>query len=299
MFFVEDAFLVTFHRKSHAVGKRDAVHAIGIAVEVEFQHFLRIKVADVRAQPGRIFIFRSIHQNTGAGIRPGFEREMIDAVRTGHGAAQPAAIGQALGEGFLPDFRIDLMGIRVRTVAIVVRRQQVEMIHDLDDVGRAHFAHLVLLVVQIGDFLVDALTRLADERHIGHAVFVAAHVAETHHNRLDLLIAEDAPRAAAPGLLETGFLAAHVVPGGVDHRNAGMFRRLPGGKHRDGAFALFVAAKALGQDVADQMRIDRFERIAFDRHLAGVAVDEDDHILSALPWISSASKPENFRNGAK
>ncbi len=95
------------------------------------------------------------------------------------------------------------------------------MIHHIDDVGGAHFAHLVLRIIQVGDFLVDALARLADERHIGHAVLIAAHVAETADDGSDLLITEDASRAAAPGLLETRLLAADVIPGGVDHRNSG------------------------------------------------------------------------------
>ena len=120
------------------------------------------------------------------------------------------------------------MGVGVRAVAEVVHRQQVEVIHDLDDVGRADLAHLVLLVVEIGDFLVDALPGLADERHIGHAVFVAAHVAVAHHDGLDLFIAEDAPGAAAPGLFQAGFLAPHVVPAGADQRDAGVFGRLAG-----------------------------------------------------------------------
>jgi hypothetical protein len=131
----------------------------------------------------------------------------------------------------------------VRTIAEVVGRQQVEVIHDFDDVGRADFAHLVLLVVEVGDFFVDALPGLADERHIGHAVFVAAHVAKTDDDGLDALVAEDAPRAAAPGLLEAGFFAAHIVPGRVNQGDAGVFGSLTGCQHRDAALAFFVAAQ--------------------------------------------------------
>ena len=76
------------------------------------------------------------------------------------------------------------------------------MIHHIEDVRRPHLAHLILRIIQIGDFLVDALPCLADESHIGHAVLVAAHIAETADDGSDLLITEDASRAAAARLLE-------------------------------------------------------------------------------------------------
>ena len=133
------------------------------------------------------------------------------------------------------------MRVGVRAVAEVIRRQQVKVIHHFDDVGRANFSHLVLLVVEVGNFLVDAAASLADKRHICHAVFVAAHVAETHHDGFDLLVAEHAPRSAAPRLLETRFLAAHIVPTGTDQRDADMLRGLTSGQDRDSAPALFIA----------------------------------------------------------
>ena len=103
------------------------------------------------------------------------------------------------------------------------------MIHHFNDVGRADLAHLILLVVKIRNFLVDALPRLADERHIGHVIFIAAHIGVTHHDGLDVLVTEHAPSSAATRLFETRFLAAHIVPTGIDQRVADMLRRLTSG----------------------------------------------------------------------
>lgn len=167
----------------------------------------------------------------------------------------------------------------MRAVAEVVGGQQVEVVHNLDDVGGADFAHLVLLVVQICDFFVDALPSLTDEGHIGHAVQVAAHIGKTDDNGLDFLIAEDAPWPAAPGLLHAGFFAAHIVPGGVNQRDAGVFRRLTGGENRNAALAAFIAADALGQHVADLVGVHLAERVFGNRHQAGIAINVDNHVF--------------------
>ena len=118
-------------------------------------------------------------------------------------------------------FEVDLIGLGMRAKAEIFSRQQIEMIHHVHDVRGADLAHLVLRIVQVGDFLVDALPRLADERHICHAVLVAAHVAEAADDRGDLLITEDASRAAATGLFEARLFAADVIPRGVDRCDSG------------------------------------------------------------------------------
>ena len=54
----------------------------------------------------------------------------------------------------------------------VVDRQQIVVVHDLDQVRGAHAAHLVLLVVQLDDLFVDALAHGADALEIGRVVGV-------------------------------------------------------------------------------------------------------------------------------
>jgi len=77
MFLVQNTFFVTFHRKGDAVRNRDRVNAVSVAVEVEFENFLRVEVTDVRAKSGGVLIFRSIYQNAGPSIRSGLNRKLI------------------------------------------------------------------------------------------------------------------------------------------------------------------------------------------------------------------------------
>src|SRR5215211_3842090 len=98
MLLCDKSFFIAFHREGNAVRSRDRVDTISIAIEIKFQNFLRIEVADVRTESRGIFVFRSIHEDAGSGIRSGLNGEMIDAVRAGHRAAEPASIGHALGK---------------------------------------------------------------------------------------------------------------------------------------------------------------------------------------------------------
>ena len=136
--------------------------------------------------------------------------------------------------------------------------------------------------------------------HIGHVVVVAAHVAEAHHNRLDLLVAEHASRAAAPGLLDAGFLAAHgVIPANVEAADARVFAALPGRDHRYVAPVRFALRVHLGQLLADQVRINRFQRSLFDGHAAGVAVDQDDDVLVGLALDLERIQTGKLQKGPK
>ncbi len=280
MFLRKDTFFVTFHRKGDTVRHGDRVDAVGIAVEVEFEHFLRIEVPDVRAETGGVLVFRTIYQNTGPGIRSGLNREVIHAMRAGHGASQPASIRQALCEFFLPHFRIDLVRFGMRTKTEIVSRQKVKVIHHIHNVRCADLAHLILRIVEVCDLFVDALTCLADERHICHAVLIAAHIGEAADDGGNMLITEDAPRTATPSLFEARFFPADVVPGGIDRSNACVLRGLTSSQNRNSPFPLFVAAKLCREEVADEMRIFCFVRIRLDRDLAIITVDKNDHILS-------------------
>ena len=112
----------------------------------------------------------------------------------------------------------------MRAKTEIMSRQQIEVVHHVHDVRSTDLAHLVLRVVEIGDLLVDALPRLADERHVGHAVLVAAHVGEAADDGGDLLITEDASRTASTGLLEARLFAADIITGGIDRCDRGCAR---------------------------------------------------------------------------
>ncbi len=75
----------------------------------------------------------------------------------------------------VPDLRVDLRRVGMRAELEVVHRQQVVVVHDLDQVRGAHAAHLVLLVVEVGDLLVDALAHGADALEVGRVVGVGLH----------------------------------------------------------------------------------------------------------------------------
>src|SRR5574339_911540 len=116
-----------------------------------------------------------------------------------------------------------------------------------ENVRGTYLAHLILGVVQLCNFPVHALPGLTDKGHICHAILVTAHIAEAADDGCDLLIAEDAPRPAAAGLLDAGLPATDVIPGGVDRGIADVVGRLPGAKHCDAALASLIAAIFCGQ----------------------------------------------------
>ena len=96
------------------------------------------------------------------------------------------------------------MCIQVAAVAEVVGGQQVKVVHDLDDIGSADFAHLVLLFIEICDFLINAAPSLADQVHVSDPVEIAAHITEAHDQRFDLLIAKNTPSTTKISILSTG-----------------------------------------------------------------------------------------------
>ena len=187
-----------------------------------------------------------------------------------------------LGEERVPDQRVDLGRVRVRAELEVVGRQQVIVIHDLDQVCGAHAAHLVLLVVQLDDLLVDALADGADALEISRVVGVGPHAGVADDDRLDLLVAQHGADAAAAGLLDARLAALGVVPAHVEAADARVLTALPGRHHRHVAPVRFTLRVHLGELIGEWIGVNPFQRRFLDGHMAGVAVDEDDDILVSL-----------------
>ena len=94
---------------------------------------------------------------------------------------------------------------------IVVDRQQRIVVHDLGKVGRTGGTHLALFVVKVVDTLVEARAGALDRLDVHGVVLQPREVRTLHNERDDALVMEHRTAAAAPGLLQTHGLAAHVV----------------------------------------------------------------------------------------
>jgi len=110
---VENARLVTLHRKGDRVGERDRVDAVRVAVEVHLDDRQRIEHADVGASPGDRLVLRPIDQHHVALVRSRLQVEMIHTVRARQRAAIPAAIRNALGVQAAPNGCVQLLGFGV------------------------------------------------------------------------------------------------------------------------------------------------------------------------------------------
>jgi len=163
----------------------------------------------------------------------------------------------------------------------------------------AHAAHVVLFAVKVRDLFVDAAARLADQVHVGRVVAVAGHLAVAHHDSLDPLVAKDPARPAAPGLLDASFFAAHIIPAEVQPGVTRMFGALPRRHHRHTPPVALVLRIHLGQEPAEQVRVERFERRLLDRHAPLVAVDDDDHVPLGDPLDFQRIPAGEFQVGAE
>ena len=164
----------------------------------------------------------------------------------------------------------------------VVGRQQIVIVHDLDQVRGADAAHLVLLVVQLDDLFVDALAHGADALEIGRVVGVGAHAGVADDDRLDLLVAQHRADAAAAGLLDARFAPLGIVPAHVEAADAGVLTALAGRHHRHVAPVGFTLRVHLRELIAERVGVNPFQRRFLDGHAAGVAVDENDDIVFSL-----------------
>lgn len=93
----------------------------------------------------------------------------------------------------------------------VMNRQEVKVIHDLDQVSSADFSHIVLLGIVIGDFLVDPPAGFPDQIWIGGIITGTAHSPVPDHDSLQSFISENPPRSAPGCLFHPDFFPAGVI----------------------------------------------------------------------------------------
>ena len=77
-------------------------------------------------------------------------------------AAQPAAVHPfILCKRLLPCRGINFYVFRVFAVPEVMYREQVKMVHDLDQMGCADLPHVILLGVVVGNLVIDPFARFS------------------------------------------------------------------------------------------------------------------------------------------
>ena len=225
---VQDARLVALHDERGQGAEGDRVDAVGVAVEVQLDDVGRVEDAQVRAAAGDGLILRPVHGDDVAGVRPGAHQVAVHPLRARHGAAVDAGVGVRLGEEPIPNLGVDLGHVGVAAELEVVDRQQVVIVHDLDQVRGAHAAHPVLLVVQLDDLLIDALAHGPDALDVSRIVGVRLHAGVADDDGLDPLVAQHGAQPAAAGLLDTGHPPLGIVPAHVEAADACVLAALPG-----------------------------------------------------------------------
>ena len=279
---VEHAFLPALHDEGGHGAEGDGVQAVGVAVEVDLHDGAGIEDADVGAAAAHGLVLGAVDGDAMSLVRAGQQLEAVRRLGAGHGAAEPAAVGQPVGDKFIEGVRIDLGCIGVPAELEVVRGQQVVLVHDLDEVGGADLAHPALLVVQGDDLLVELQPGALERVQVGGIVGLARQARILDHDRLDLLVAEHRADAAAAGLLEPRHLAAPVIEGEVQAPDQGVLGAAAGAHRRDVHFLQLVVGEQLhhllGQDVA----VHRFSRGLEDLNQPLVAVDVHDDVALGL-----------------
>ena len=279
---VQDARLVALHDERGQGAEGDRVDAVGVAVEVQLDDVGRVEDAQVRAAAGDGLILRPVHGDDVAGVRPGAHQVAVHPLGAGHGAAVDAGVGVRLGEEPVPNRGVDLGHVGVAAELEVVHRQQVVIVHDLDQVRGAHAAHLVLLVVQLDDLPVDALAHGPDALDVGRIVGVRLHAGVADDDGLDPLVAQHRAQPAAAGLLDTGHPPLGIVPAHVEAADAGVLAALPGRHHRHVAPVRLVARVHLGELIGERVGVHPFQRRFLDGDAPRLAFDENDHIPLGL-----------------
>ena len=117
---VQDAVFVAFHHKAEDAAPADGADAIGVAVEIGFDGEVGIEYPCNGTQGGGRFIFRPVNNNFISLVRPRPEFVIVNPFCTGHVAADPATIGDILGEKGFPYIAADFNGIRVTSELEVV-----------------------------------------------------------------------------------------------------------------------------------------------------------------------------------
>ena len=212
---VKDARLEALHDERGQGAERDGINAVGVAVEVQLDDIGRVENAQVRTAARHGLVLRPIHGNDVPGIRPGAHAVAIHPLRARHRAAVDAGVGVCLGEEGVPDGGLDLGHVGVAAELEVMHRQQVVIVHDLDQVRGADAAHLVLLVIELDDLLVDALAHGPDALDVRRRVGLGPEAGAATDDGLDLLVAQQRAQPAAAGLLDTDLTALGIIPAHV------------------------------------------------------------------------------------
>ncbi len=99
---------------------------------------------------------------------------MRHGMGAGQCAAVPAAIRAARIEHRFPNFAGDTVRVWVVPKAEIFYWQQVELVHNFDQVRGSGAAHVILGTIECCNFLLDARPSSPHQIHVSHAVTVAA-----------------------------------------------------------------------------------------------------------------------------
>jgi hypothetical protein len=255
---------------------RYRVQPVGVAVKVELDHRVRVEDSEVGSAAGDGFVLGPVDKHLHARVGPAQRDKVPDPVGAGHGAAHPAAVEAGVEEA-PEDGLTEVRGLAVAAEAEVVSRQEIVVVHDGDQVGRADHGHLVLLGVEGDDFarmqLGDRLQPLA----VGWAVGVDGDSGvPAGDQRPQPLVGEDRPDPAATGLLVAGAPALGVVPAEIQAAEEGVLRPGTGRDHRN--VAGFALGEMVGQDGGEGVGVFGQPHRGVDLHRLFDPVHVDDDI---------------------
>ncbi len=194
--------------------------------------------------------------------------ELLHILRAGYSAAVPTAIGQT---GLAIDLKvfskrvaIDLVRFRVRAVTKIVHGQDVILIHVVDQMSRAIYAHLEHHGVAVAHLAVHLRAEFRNLAPIDRRVGVALRADVFDHQRFHLFMTKYGADAAAAGLFQAHELAPHVVETEIQAAHTRMLRA---GARRDYCHAAFFIggiAVHRSQLLRENVAVHRFIRRFYD-----------------------------------
>ena len=283
VFLVDKAELVALADECETRAERNRIKAVVVGVEVCLYRPQRIENAEVRAEPRRRLVFRTVDDDLFAFPRPCLKREVVDGLGAGERAAVPAAVGHALREEFLVRVGADVVDVFVAPELVVVDRQEVVGVHNLSKVCRSDRAHLALFVVEVVDALMEARAGALYRLDVDGVVLQPCEMRAFHDKRADVLVPENRAAAAASGLLQAHGLAAHVVEAEVHSRPVARARRHAGGDDGNRALIGFVLCEILVELFRHGVGVGVLQVGFIYCYLVLVAVDVDDDGAVRLP----------------
>ncbi|OQB01133.1 MAG: hypothetical protein BWY25_01364 [Chloroflexi bacterium ADurb.Bin222] len=299
LFPVENAGLVTLHQKAHGVAEGDRVNAVGVAIEVEFEDRIGVEDATRASDRADGLVLRPVHDNLLPFVGAGLQLEAIHGMGAGHGAAVPAAIGQALREALFPIGAVNLMRLWMRAEFEVVDRQQIVVAHDAHQIGGAAIAHPVLDGIPGGDFLLHVCAHARETLRVGGMIGVAVESVGAHDQGFDMLVAQHRAGTATRGLFVADGPPLAVVEAEVEAAQQRVLCPRAGGDHGDVVFLFGLFGERFIEPRAEEMGVGRRVRQLLDGDLAGDGVHHDDDVLSCnalhfdcVPTAELEQRPE-------